>query len=71
MVHGLHCRLLDDEDSTAIGRYDASHRGPFNTEVLARLSRSGAGVWTVDGVGQAGACSSIAKVGQFAARAAA
>lgn len=45
------------------------YRGPFNTEVLARLTRNGAGNWTVDGVGRPGTCSSIAAVARFAARA--
>ena len=68
VLAGLHCRLVDD-DSTEIARYDSTYRGPFNTEVLARLTRGDAGSWTIGGVGRTGSCSSIAKVAQFAARA--
>lgn len=68
VLDGLHCRLVDDHDSTEVARYDSSYRGPFNTEVLARLTRGGAGNWTVDGVGRPGSCSSIAKVARFAAQ---
>lgn len=70
VLDGLHCRLVDDHDSTEVARYDSSYRGPHNTEVLARLTRGGRGIWSVDGVGRPGSCSSIAKVAQFAAQAA-
>lgn len=67
VLDGLHCRILDDEDSTEIARYDSSYRGPFNTEVLTCLTRGSAGRWNVDGIGRPGSCSSTAKVAQFAA----
>lgn len=70
VLDGLHCRLVDEHDPTGIARYDSTYRGPFNTEVLARLTRGDAGSWTVGGVGRTGSCSSIAKVAQFAAQAA-
>lgn len=69
VLDGLHCRLVDDRDSTEIARYDSSYRGPHNTEVLACLTRGGPTGWAADGVGRLGSCSSTAKVARFAAQA--
>jgi tellurium resistance protein TerZ len=49
-IENAFCRLIDESNETEIARYDLSGSGPHTAQIMAKLSRDGAG-WSMTAMG--------------------
>lgn len=49
-IENAFCRLIDETDESEIARYDLSGSGPHTAQIMAKVSRDGAG-WSMTALG--------------------
>jgi tellurium resistance protein TerZ len=49
-IENAFCRLIDESNETEIARYDLSGSGRHNAQIMAKVSRDGAG-WSMTALG--------------------
>jgi tellurium resistance protein TerZ len=49
-IENAFCRLVDETTNDELARYDLSGSGPHNAQIMAKVSRGGAG-WTMTAIG--------------------
>jgi tellurium resistance protein TerZ len=49
-IENAFCRLIDESNETEVARYDLSGSGRHSAQVMAKLTREGAG-WTMTAIG--------------------
>ncbi|MEP7765969.1 TerD family protein [Sanguibacter sp. 25GB23B1] len=51
-IESAFCRLIDESDNSEIARYDLSGSGTHNAQIMAKVTREGAG-WAMTAIGAA------------------
>lgn len=50
-IENAFCRLIDESNESEIARYDLSGSGRHNAQIMAKVSRDGAGAWSMTAIG--------------------
>lgn len=50
-IENAFCRLVDESTDTELARYDLSGSGRHNAQIMAKVSRSDGGGWTMTAIG--------------------
>lgn len=50
-IESAFCRLIDETDGSEVARYDLSGSGTHNAQIMAKVTREGAG-WAMTAIGQ-------------------
>ena len=50
-IENAFCRLVDETTDEELARYELSGSGRHNAQIMAKVSRGGAGEWTMTAIG--------------------
>ncbi len=50
-IENAFCRLVDDTTNEELARYELTGSGQHNAQIMAKVSRGGAGEWTMTAIG--------------------
>jgi tellurium resistance protein TerZ len=50
-IENAFCRLVDETTNEELARYELSGSGRHNAQIMAKVSRDGAGAWTMTAIG--------------------